>query len=160
MPPKLDPGGDRTKACLAAAEDLLSRRVARGEPRSVNATAKEFGLNQQTLDKFIKSKQLGIEFADQIAAVFETTVDGLVWRFLKGGEGFVRAGDVPGWARAVEEARSAYGGEDHDFSLAAEVRLPVAPRLATKEFAYDLAQVFQKHTRASGARPIARRAAR
>lgn len=151
MPTKLDPGSDRTKACWLAFQHLRSQGLEPGAaPRSVNATAKEFGLTQQTLDKFHRTKELGIDFADQIAATFDTTVDGLVWLFLRGGD-HVRAGDVPGWEKAVEECH-ALGWGNYPYEIAKETRLPVAPSFATPTFARDLAQFLQNYGRTSHTR--------
>jgi hypothetical protein len=144
MATKLDPGSDRVEACHRAALELVS------EHGSVNKAAKATGLVQQTLNDLVGKRKLGIDFADQVASVYETTVDGLVWLLLKGGEGAVRAGDIPGWAKALEEAEQSY--PDYPYGLAAEVRLPVAPRVATKDFVRDLGQFLYNHTKTSGAR--------
>lgn len=158
MPTKLDPGSDRTKACWLAFEHLRRQDLKPDDPpRSVNATAKEFGLTQQTLNKFHNTKELGIDFADQIASKFDTTVDGLVWLFLRGGDQ-VRAGDVPGWEKAVEECRAL--GWDYPYELAQETRLPVAPSYATPAFARDLALFIQNYGRTSHTRIQAVRVAR
>lgn len=161
MGTKLDPGSQRTEACRRAV--LLARRryaetpegAAKAKPEdgallaSVNFTAGAMGLNQQTLDKFVRTGSLGIDFADQIAAFYETTVDGLVWLFLHGGAGAVRVGDIPGWAKAAAAARDQYGDDVYDFDEAAEVRLPIAPRRATKDFAKALAHFIWEHAKTS-----------
>jgi hypothetical protein len=153
MPPKLDPKSDRVEACHRAVLALVAKN-----DNSENKAAKAAGLKQQKLNKFISSRSLGIDFADQIAAAYETTVDGLVWRFLKGGEGSVRAGDLTGWAKAVEEAEGTW--PDYPYEAAAEVRLPIAPRVATKEFVGDLAGVLHRYAKGSGTRVRAQKAAK
>src|SRR5262245_40649773 len=118
MPTKLDPASDRVEACHRAALKL------RDKYGSVNAAAKALEISQQTLNSLVKQRKLGIEFADQLAALAGTTVDGLVWLLVKNGEGAVRAGDIPGWSKAVEDARGLFGGtEDLPFDAAAEVKL-------------------------------------
>jgi hypothetical protein len=154
MPPKLDPASDRVRACQAAALELKARHG-----NSLNAAAKEYKLQQPTLNSLVKSGKLGIDFADQLAAVFETTPDGLVWRFLKGGEGAVRVGNIQGWAKAVEDAR---GTMPHlPYELAAEVVLPHWPlsMRANATFAQDLALVFQRHATVTQTRIRAQKAA-
>lgn len=153
MPTKLDPATDRVEACHRAATALVEKYG-----RSENQAAKQTGLSQQTLNKLLKHRQLGIEFADKLAAIYKTTVDGLVWWFLKGGEGAVRAGDLIGWQQAVEEAEGTW--PDYPYAAAAEVRLPIAPRIATKEFVGDLAGVLHRYAKGSGARLRAQKAAK
>lgn len=126
------------------------------EHGSGNAAAKASHLRQQSISALLKYDQLGLDFADEIAKVYETTIDGLVWLFLKAGDGEVRAGNVPGWARAVQEAESQWGESDA-YVLAAEVILPTAPRVATARFAYDLAQIFHVHVKSSSVRPAVRK---
>lgn len=152
MPTKLDPASDRVEACHRAATELVEKYGG-----SENQAAKQSKLSQQTLNKLLKHRQLGIEFADKLAAVYETTVDGLVWQFLKGGDA-VRAGDLPGWAKAAEEAEGTH--PEYPFAMAAEVRLPIAPRVATTSFVVELAGVLHHHARASGSRMRAQKAAK
>lgn len=152
MPTKLDPGSDRVEACHRIALRLKK------EHGSINAAAKATKLVQQTLNDLAKSRKLGIEFADQIASLYDTTVDGLVWLELKGGEGAVRAGDIPGWKKAVEDAEQRW--PEYSYAVAAEVRLPIAPSVVTVDFVRDLAQFLHNHTRASGARFKAQRTAK
>lgn len=161
MGTKLDPGSLRTAACAHAIrearrqyartpEGAVKAKVEDGELlASVNFTAGRMELNQQTLDKFCRTGSLGIDFADQIAAFYETTVDGLVWLFLHGGSGAVRVGDIPGWARAAAAAKDHWGDAVYDFDAAAEVRLPIAPRRASKEFAKALAHFIYEHAQTS-----------
>lgn len=153
MPPKLNPASDRVEACRLAALELKSRH---GD--SLNAAAKEYGLQQPTLNSLVKDRKLGIDFADQLAAVFDTTPDGLVWRFLKGGEGAVRAGNIQGWSKAVDEARATM--PDLPYELAAEVVLPHWPlsMRANATFAQDLALVFQRHATVTQTRMRAQKA--
>lgn len=146
---KLDPESDRHRACSLAIAKLMEEHGS--GPKIEEAT----GLKQPTINKFQKHGTLGIDFADQVAAVFDTTIDGLVWKFLNGGAGAVLARNLPGWAKAVEEAQAA--GHDYPYDLAAAVILPVAPRYATPEFARDLARVFSDHVRTSSVRPAVRR---
>jgi hypothetical protein len=152
MPTKLDPASDRVEACHRAAIELVKKHGT--ENKAAIAT----GLSQQTLNSLIKSRKLGIDFADKLAAEYETTVDGLVWRFLKGGENAVRAGDLLGWQKAVEEAEATW--PDYPYGAAAEVRLPVAPRVATKEFVGDLAGVLHRYATGSGTRVRTQKAAK
>ncbi len=153
MPTKLDPTGDRVEACHRAALKLKSDHGG-----SVNAAAKATGLVQQTLNDLVKSRKLGIEFADQLASHFDTTVDGLVWLYLKGGEGAVRAGDIQGWKKSVEDAEQQW--PDYPYAAAAEVRLPIAPRSASKDFVRDLAQFLHNHAASSQTRIKTQRAAK
>jgi hypothetical protein len=153
MPTKLDPGSDRVEACHRVAIQLKE------EHGSVNAAAKALGLSQQTLNSLVTQRKLGIEFADQLAALRGTTVDGLVWLLVKDGEGAVRAGDIPGWAKAVEDARGLFGGaDDLPFAAAAEVLLPIAPRLASPAFVKDLAQFLRTYAQQSQTRMRAQKA--
>ncbi len=149
MAQKIDPGSERLRACRLAVEALIE------EHGSGNAAAKASGLRQQSISALLKHDQLGLDFADEIAKAYETTIDGLVWQFIKTGDGEVRAGNVPGWAKAVEEARSQWG--DSEYGLAAEVILPTAPRVATANFVYDLAQLFHRHVKSSSVRPAVRK---
>jgi len=149
MAQKIDPASDRLRACRKAIDELIEQHG------TGNAAAKATGLRQQSISALINYNQLGIDFADDIARVYETTVDGLVWKFIKTGDGEVRAGNVPGWAKAVEEARSQWG--DSEYGLAAEIILPTAPRFATARFAYDLAQIFHMHVKSSSVRPAVRK---
>jgi hypothetical protein len=144
MPRGLDPGSDRHRACLAAAKALMTEYGS--GPKVEQAT----GLKQPTLNNLLKHDKLGIGFADQIAAVFETTVDGLVAIFLRENEP-LRAVDIPGWQEAVAEARVT--DPDYDYLAASAVVLPVWPRRATREFARDMARIFHDHVRVSSTRP-------
>lgn len=155
MPTKLDPGSDRVEACHRVSVQLKE------EYGSINAAAIALELSQQTLNSLFKHRKLGIEFADQLAALRGTTVDGLVWSLVKNGEGAVRAGDIPGWSKAVEDARGLFGGaDDLPFEAAAEVKLPIAPRLATPAFAKDLAQFLRTYAQQSQMRMRAQKAVR
>lgn len=155
MATKLDPGADRVEACHRLALELEE------EFGSVNKAAIAKGLTQQTLNSLVKDRKLGIEFADQLAALRDTTVDGLVWLLLRDGEGAVRAGDIPGWAIAVDQARGEFGGaDDLPFDAAADVRLPIAPRRATSAFAHALAQFLRSYAQQSQTRMTAQKAAR
>lgn len=147
MPSKIDPGSERHRACLLAARHLMKEH---GSGPKVEAAT---GLQQPTLNNLLKHGKLGIKFADQIAAVFETTVDGLVALFLRENEP-VRVGDIPGWQEAVAEAKNL--DPNYDYAAASAVVLPVWPRRATAEFASDLARIFHKHVRTSGMRPVAK----
>lgn len=138
MPTKLDPASDRVEACYQVALQL------REKYGSVNRAALETGLNQQTLNSLVSKRKLGIEFADQIAGLLDTTIDGLVWLVLKGGKGAVRAGNVPGWAKAVEDAREEFG--ELPYALASEVLLPIAPKRASKHMVRDLARFLQDYS--------------
>jgi hypothetical protein len=154
MPTKLDPGSDRVAACLKAVDELAKIHG------SQNKAAIKTGLGQQKLNKFVNTKSLGIDFADQIAAVYETTVDGLVWLFVRGGEGAVRAGSVPGWQKAVEEAESRWPEYGQQYLPAADATLPLAPKIATPEFARDIARLLFDHARGSQTRFKAQRQAK
>lgn len=146
---KIDPATDRARACRLAVEKLCK------EHGSANQAALKTGLRQQSISALLKSGQLGLDFADKIAAHYETTIDGLVWLFLREGNAEVQAGNIPGWSRAVEEARAEWG--DSGYELAAQVYLPTAPRLATARFAYDLAQIFHVHVKSSSVRAAVRK---
>lgn len=111
--------------------------------RSENKAALATGINQQALNKLIGKRVLGIELADKIAAAYDTTVDGLVALFLEGGEG-VKACDVPGWAKAVEEAREQFG-DVYPYPLAGRVVLPFVPKKATAHFVRDLARLIHDY---------------
>jgi hypothetical protein len=153
MPTNLDPGGDRVEACFRAVVELQRRYSEECPPKqrtpdglaSGNFVAKQTGIRQQNISNLLAHRSIGIEIADKIASLYETTVDGLVWLFLHEGQGAVRAGDIPHWAQAVAAARDQYGEVQHSFELAAEVRLPIAPKRATKEFAQELAHLIWKH---------------
>lgn len=146
MPPKLDPESERVEACHKVALELVSKHG------SVNAAAVALGLSQQTLNALVKERKLGIQFADQLAALKETTVDGLVWLYIKGGAGAVRAGNIQGWQRAAAEAESTWPEFGSYYQAAAETLLPVAPRQATPELVRDLARLLFDHTRKSHVR--------
>lgn len=147
MPPGLDRKSDRHLACVRAAEALMKEHGS--GPKVEEAT----GLKQPTLNNLLKHGKLGIGFADQIAAVFDTTVDGLVAIFLRENEP-LRAADIPGWQDAVAEAKANDPG--YDYAAAGAVVLPVWPRRATPGFARDMARIFHDHVRTSGARPLVR----
>ncbi len=149
MARKIDPASERVLACQAAARKLVAKY---GSAKKAEAGT---GLTQQTLSALIKRGKLGIDFADQLAAHYETTIDGLVWLFVHEGDGAVIAGNIPGWQRAVEEARSQWG--DSAYEVAAHTHLPTAPRHASARFAYDLAQVFHMHVKSSSVRPAVRK---
>lgn len=151
MARQLDPGSERRQACALAIAELMKEHGS--GPKIETAT----GLLQPTINKFTKHGVLGIDFADQIASVYDTTVDGLVWLFLRGGAGAVLARNVPGWAKAVEEAISR--GNDYSYEVAGAVVLPLAPRVATWDFARDLARLFHDHVRTSSVRPAVRKVA-
>lgn len=153
MPTKLDPTGDRVEACHRAALKLVADNGG-----TVNKAAKALGVSQQTLNSLVSKRKLGIEFADQLASLYETTVDGLVWRFLRGGEGAVRAKDITGWANAVAEAAGQWPEYAEFYGAAAETVLPVAPRVATPELARDIARLLYDHARKSQVRLTAQRA--
>ncbi len=134
------------EACHRAATELVKKHG------SVNAAAKAAGFSQQTLNGLVKDRKLGIDFADQLASHYETTVDGLVWRFLHGGEGAVRAANITGWGKAVEDAASRWPEFGDFYFAAAETVLPVAPSVATPELARDIARLLFDHARKSQVR--------
>jgi hypothetical protein len=135
MAPPLNPKDERTRACRLAVESLIEKHGGQ------KAVERETNLSQQSISKFLKQGSIGLDFADEIAAVYETTIDGLVWRFVRGGEGAVRAGNIPGWSKAVAELRERHA-DLFDWDAAAEVILPVAPRVAELDFVRALAQLI------------------
>lgn len=58
----------------------------------------------------------------------------------------VRAGDIPGWSKAVAEALERWG-DPYPYREAADIRLPMAPRVATIWFVQDLARLLHDHKR-------------
>lgn len=137
-------------ARLAIAELREEWKKEHGEEPSQALQGEWFGVSQQTVSKFDETGKVGQKFADGVAKHIGTNIDGMVWRYLRGTES-VRAGNIPNWYRAVDDARGKYlDGESQRWDLAAEVILPTAPHSATAEFAYDVARVVTKYGRRSG----------
>lgn len=142
---------ERGEAVRRAIADIRERyKSERGSLPSTTLQGEWFGISQQAVSLFDKTGKVGQKLADGVARHLDTTVDGLVWSYLREGEP-VRAGDIPNWRRAVDNARGNYfdaGGLRWD--LAANVVLPAAPREATAEFAYEVARLVTKWGRVSG----------
>jgi hypothetical protein len=139
MPPRLTDA--RRKAVLLAIEKVVADCDG-----SENAAARQLGLKQQTLNRARKLSSVGELVADRVADHYGTTLDGLVRHFTSG-EGPVRAGDIIGWRRAVDEAQRTIPLklEAWAWQRAADIELPFAPDSATPQFAFDLAHVLARH---------------
>jgi hypothetical protein len=139
MAPRLT--DERRKAVLSALEKVVEETGG-----SVNAAASRLKLKQQTLHRALKLRSVGELVADRTADYYGVTLDGLVRHFTQG-DGPVRAGDIIGWRKAVEEAQRRYPVklEMWAWHRAADIVLPMAPDLATAEFAFSLANVLAMH---------------
>jgi hypothetical protein len=152
MPPRLT--DTRRAAVIAAIE-----KVVKEADGSENAAARLLGVKQQTLNRALKLRSVGELVADRTADYYGTTLDGLVRHFTQG-EGPVRAGDIIGWRKAVEEAQRHYAIklEPWAWHRAADIVLPMAPELASREFAFALASVLAMHCEVThvGTRAVSR----
>lgn len=143
---------ERLRAVELAIRDIVAKlTAAEGKRPTDTRLGKMFGVSQQTISSFWKTPTAGQKLGDGVATHLETTIDWLVTKYVRG-KGAVRAGDTPGWGRAVQEAKRNAGqlGGSLNFELAADVILPRGPDEATPEFAMDLAILLAKHTRESG----------
>jgi hypothetical protein len=142
---------ERAEAARIAIEDIRAHwKEEHGEPPTQEQQATWFAISQQAISNFNKTGKVGQKLADGVARHIGTNIDGLIWRYLRGSEA-VRAGNIPNWHRAVDDARGKYlDGDAQRWDLAAEVILPTAPPTATAEFVYDVARVVTKYGRKSG----------
>lgn len=145
---------ERTLAVRLAIEDICARWKAEHdgvEPTSIQM-GEWFGVTQQKMSDFKRNPTVGEKLADGVASHLKTTVDGLVRTYLRGEEGDVRAGDIPGWKEALKTARAKAGplGEHWLWDDAEHVVLPRGPQMATPEFVHDIAYLLSKYGAGSG----------
>lgn len=145
---------ERTLAVRLAIEDIVKRHAQEngGEEPSTTQLGEWFGVTQQKMSDFKRNPTVGEKLADGVARHLKTTVDGLIRTYLRGEEGEVRAGDLPGWKEALKTARTKAGplGEHWLWDEAEHVVLPRAPRIATAEFVHDIAYLLSKYGAGSG----------
>src|SRR6478609_3662199 len=145
MPPKL------RDAVVAAAKAILEEHGTQSAA-AVVAQKRGIKLDQRTFSDVLRAKpKIGIEVAQRFADYYETSLEGLIRKFLLGGEEEhkpVRVGDVPGWDNAVQAAKIKHASFATilPWDLAGEVELPVVPDAATTDFAFELASLLAKHT--------------
>ncbi len=125
-------------------------QVLKAQENNKSAAARELKVSQQALHRVLKERTVGELVADCTAAYYGTTLDGLV-RLSKGSKGPVRAGDLIGWRKAVEEAQRSIPMklEPWCWHRAADIELPLAPDIATAQFAFDLAHILARHVEVS-----------
>lgn len=142
----------RREALILAANEWIK---AHGGQSSGARAAKVRGtpIKQQSLGWAAKGEKLGPRLAEELAALYDTTPDGLVRYLLGEGSDEVPLRDVPGWARAKQEAMERFGhlADDWTWRAVDHVILPFAPGHATPEMVLDFAQLLAK-LRGSGTR--------
>ncbi len=143
MAQKIDPESPLFRACRLAVDELIEMHGGQ------SGAARETGIKQQSFSGMVQHGKLGLAFAHALARAYDTTLDGLIRRFVGESGEQVRVGDLPGWARAVAEAKEQFGDTGYSYELAAEVVLPIAPNRATAIFARDLARFLYDYTRQS-----------
>lgn len=149
---------DRHTATKLAAAQWI---VEHGGPRSSqNHAAKEaqalgVPLSQPQLGQILIGKKIGEKMTDLMAALYETTPDGLVRMFL-GGPGGLRLGDVQGWRTAKAEAMEDPGVQVADWVWNAvdDVVVPQALKRAEKQMVIQIANFVHYWGQTSGVRKV------
>lgn len=143
----------RREALVKAAKDWISKHG--GQTAGARAAAEQgTPIKQQSLGWAAKGEKLGPKLADELAALYHTTPDGLVRYLLGEGAEEVPLRDIPGWRRAKQEAMEREGDlvDAQTWAAVDYITLPLAPREATSEMVIGFAQLLYRFTRASGVR--------
>lgn len=129
-----DHGNNQSAGARAAAE--------RGTP-----------VSQQQLGWASRGEKIGQKMAADIAALYDTTPEGLVPVFV-GGVAFIELRSVPGWQKAKAEALAERGTkvEPWVWAVIDEVRVPARLRYATARMVLDIADFLDRYGQASGVR--------
>lgn len=145
---------ERRKSIIAAANKWIEKHGGQS-PGAVAAKEKGVELSQQSLSWASKGQKLGPLMADRIAALYETTPDGLVYMFIRGGNWRLLR-DVPGWAKAKSEARTDARSHDYDpwvWDAIDNVTVPAQVRLAMPQMVLDIARFLHEWGKVSSVRP-------
>lgn len=145
---------DRRKSIIAAAKKWIEKYGGQS-PGAIAAKEKGVELSQQNLGWASKGQKLGPLMADRIAALYDTTPDGLVYMFGRG-VGWRPLRDVTGWAKAKSEAKSDARSHDYDpwvWDAADNVTVPPQVRLAKPQMVLDIARFLHEWGKVSSIRP-------
>jgi hypothetical protein len=147
---------DRRKSIIEAAKKWIDEHgnQTRGEEAAVERGTP---ISQQYLSWASRGEKIGPKMGDLVAALYDTTPDGLVYMFIRGGE-WRPLRDVPGWSRAKSDARSderAHGFEAWVWDAIDNVSVPARIRLAKPQMVLEIARFLQDWGRASSIRPKA-----
>lgn len=144
---------ERVRAVRLAIADVIAEWTREhGEAPTQKQLGEWFGVKQQYISALKRNPTVGEKLADGVAAHLQTTVDGLVQKYLRKEVGEVRTGDLLGWRDAVVTAKREAGalGAEFLWDAAGDVTLPIGPARATPGLVHDLAYLLAKHSRASG----------
>jgi hypothetical protein len=117
------------------------------------ADARGTPISQQNLGWASKGQKIGEKMAWAVAALYDTTPDGLVGEFV-GGIEETALKNVPGWARAKAAARDELGTKVDPWVWSAidDVTVPTRLRPATVEMVRQIAQFLDHWGGVSGVR--------
>lgn len=152
----------KRKAVQLAATEWLNRHRVKGKINQSAAAraAKAQGtpIEQTALSWASRGEKIGETMAERVAALFETTPEGLVAEFIDGVEG-VALRNVPGWARAKAEAMEEAGKvEAWVWNAIDSVEVPSRLRSAEKEMVIQMATFLDRWGQVSGLRIAAKKA--
>lgn len=142
---------DRREAIVLAAKEWISRH---GTQTQGELAASEQGtpIPQQYLSWASRGEKLGPKMADMVAALYETTPDGLVYLFIRGGE-WRALRDVPGWPKAKREAQADARGQSFEpwvWSAVDSVTVPAQIRQAQAQMVLEIARFLSDWGKGSG----------
>lgn len=143
----------RRQALVLAATRWIERHG--GQTAGAKA-AEERGtpIKQQSLGWGSKGLKLGPKLAAELAALYDTTPDGLVRYLLGEGCDEVPLRDIPGWAQAKQKAMEDGGhlADARTWAAVDHVTIPFAPREASPEMVIGFVQLLFRFARVSGVR--------
>lgn len=145
---------DRRKSIIEAARKWIDDHG--GQTRGEEAAAEQgTPITQQQLSWASRGEKIGPKMGDLVAALYNTTPDGLVFMFIRGGE-WRPLRDVPGWSKAKSEARNdprAHGFEIWVWDAIDNVTVPASIRFAKPQMVLEIARFLQDWGRGSSIRP-------
>jgi hypothetical protein len=152
--------GVREKAVQRAAQEFLAK-YANNQTLAAKA-GRELGvpIKQQHFSDAKEGRKIGPHLGDVIAALYDTTIDGLVALFVRGARS-VALRDVPGWARAKAKAMEAMGDRVEDWVWAAidDVTVPASLKPADEQMVREIANFLSYWGRISQIRKRTRKPA-
>lgn len=143
-----------SEAVQRAAQAWLDQHQQNQSAAARAAVERGTPISQQKLSWASRGQKIGEKMAREVAALYDTTPEGLVALFV-GGVVFIELRNVPGWQKAKQEAMAARGDKVSPWVWRAidEVRVPARLRHATPRMVEDIADFLERYGQSSGLRP-------
>jgi hypothetical protein len=144
---------DRRKATEKAAKKYLDKFDGNQSAAARAAQGRGIRLLQPMLGKIKDGEKIGEKMTDFMAAIYDTTPDGLV-RIMLGGKGGLALRDVQGWAAAKAAAMEELGSKVDEWTWGAadDVVVPTSLRRADTGMVIEIVRFLDRYGQTSGVR--------